>query len=95
MAVVEAVMSKAPDDVDALLLHLRTLKWQAVTIIASSPSGSARENAAADFATLDAMATLLASHPGPKVVQAIKRRMESLALMRDHEPAVRTAGGGR
>jgi hypothetical protein len=98
---VEVVMSKPPDDVDALLLHLRTLKWQAATILASSPNGIARENAAAEFATFDALVTLLGTRPGPEVVKAIRRRIEALALMRDREPASedsarpRNRAGGR
>ena len=85
-------MSKAPDDADALLLQLRTLKWQAVSVLASSKNRLAREDAAADFATMDAWCKVLGNNPGPEVVKAIKRKLDSLAAMRDHEPNVRAAG---
>jgi hypothetical protein len=85
-------LSKAPDDVDALLLRIATLKWQAVTVLSSSRDGLAREDAAAFVATLDAIESMLHRHPAPDALQAAKERIESLATLRDHAPERRTAG---
>jgi hypothetical protein len=86
-------MSKAPDDVDALLLRIRTMKWQAVTVLSSSKSGLAREDAAALFATLDGIERTIRSGPAPEAIDAVKERIEILARLRDHEPLLRRAAG--
>ena len=85
-------MSKPPDDVHALLLRIRTMKWQAITILSTSPSGLAREEAAADVATLDGIASALRNAPEPGAIKAARERIESLARLRDHEPLRRSAG---
>jgi hypothetical protein len=85
-------MSKPPDDVDALLLRIRTMKWQAVTVLSSSGSGLAREEAAALFATLDGIESTIRSGAAPEAVKAVKERIETLARSRDHEPLRRAAG---
>jgi hypothetical protein len=88
----ECDVSKAPDDVDALLLRIRTMKWQAVTILSSSPNGLAREEAAALVATLDGIASALCNAPACEAIKAARDRIETLARLRDHAPARRTAG---
>jgi hypothetical protein len=85
-------MSKPPDEVDALLLRIRTMKWQAVTVLSSSGSGLAREEAAALFATLDGIECTMRSGPAPEAVKAFRERIETLARLRDHEPLRRAAG---
>lgn len=85
-------MSKPPDEVDALLLRIRTMKWQAITILATSPSGLAREEAAADVATLDGIAAALRNVSEPGAIKAARERVEALARLRDHEPLRRSAG---
>jgi hypothetical protein len=88
----EWVMSKPPDEVDALLLRIRTMKWQAITILATSPNGLAREEAAADVATLDGIASSLRNVSDPGAIKAARDRVEALARLRDHEPLRRAAG---
>ena len=85
-------MSKPPDEVEALLLLIATLKWQAISVLSSSQDGLAREEAAALVATLDATALAMRSHPTPAAVKAAKERIERLAKLRDHEPKRRAAG---
>lgn len=85
-------MSRAPDDVDALLLRIRTMKWQTVTVVGSSGDRLARENAAALIATLDGMAAELASGSTPDGVRAVRERIEAIALLRDHAPMRRGSG---
>jgi hypothetical protein len=85
-------MSKPPDDVDTLLLRIRTMKWQAVTVLSSSRSGLAREDAAALFATLDGIEVTMRSGLEPEAIKAVKDRIEALARLRDHEPLRRAAG---
>jgi hypothetical protein len=83
---------KPPDDVHALLLRIRTMKWQAVSVLASSSSGLAREEAAALVATLDGIVCALRNNPEPAAVKAAAERVEALARFRDHEPRTRVAG---
>ena len=85
-------MSKAPGEVDALLIRIRTMKWQAVTVLSSSADGLAREDAAALVATLDGIASALARDLAPDAVQAARERIEGLARERDHAPVRRAAG---
>ncbi len=85
-------MSKAPSEADAVLLRIRTMKWQAVTVLSSSPLGLAREDAAALVATLDGIASALRDDPAPETIKAARQRIESLARTRDHAPLHRTAG---
>ncbi|MEO6009901.1 MAG: hypothetical protein ABIU38_17785 [Vicinamibacteraceae bacterium] len=85
-------MSKPPDEVDALLLRIRTMKWQAVTVLSSSRSGLAREEAAALVATLDGIASAMLMHPAPEAIKAARERIETLARLGDHEPLRRSAG---
>jgi hypothetical protein len=86
------VLSKAPDEAAALLLRIATLKWQAVTVLASSSSGLAREDAAAFAADLDGIAATLCGSPPPDTVKTARERVEALARLRDHEPRRRTVG---
>ena len=88
----EWVLSKSPDEADALLLLIATLKWQAVTVLSSSRDGLAREDAAAVVATLDSIVAVVRSSPDPGTLKAAKDRVERLARLRDHEPKRRTAG---
>jgi hypothetical protein len=69
------------------------MKWQAVTVLSSSPLGLAREDAAALVATLDGIASALRNDPAPETIKAARQRIESLARIRDHAPLHRTAGG--
>jgi hypothetical protein len=85
-------LSKPPDEADALLLQIATLKWQAVTVLSSSPHGLAREDAAAVVAMLDAIALALRSHPEPEAIKAARERLELVATLRDHAPRRRAAG---
>lgn len=85
-------MSKLPDDVHALLLRIRTMKWQAVSVLASSSNGMAREEAAALVATLDAIASAIRSDPEPRAIKDAEARLDALARFRDHEPRRRAAG---
>ena len=85
-------VSKPPDDVHALLLRIRTMKWQAVSVLASSSSGLAREEAAALVATLDGIVCAMRNQPEPAAIKAAAERIEALARFRDHEPRVRSAG---
>jgi hypothetical protein len=85
-------MSKAPDEVDALLIRIRTMKWQAVTVLSSSAHGLTREEAAALVATMDGIASALGKNPAPEALKAAKERLDALARLRDHPPLVRTAG---
>ncbi len=85
-------MAKGPDDADALLLRIRTMKWQAVSVLASSSNGLAREEAAAQLATLAGIESALRNSPEPEAVRVAKARVETLARMCDHEPLRRAAG---
>ena len=86
-------VSKGPDEAAALLLRIATLKWQAVTVIASSSSGRlAREDAACFLADLDGIAAALRGNPTLDATRAARDRVEALARLRDHEPRRRTAG---
>jgi len=85
-------MSKPPDELDALLLRIRTMKWQAVTVLSSSSSGLAREEAAAVFATLDAIESAMRNGPASDAIKAARERIDSLGRIRDHEPLRRAAG---
>jgi len=85
-------VSKAPDEAAALLLRIATLKWQAVTVLAMSPHGLTREDAAAFAADLDGIAATLRGSPPPDVVRAARERVELLARLRDHEPRRRASG---
>ena len=85
-------MSKPPDAVDALLLRVRTMNWQAVCVMSSSVNGLAREEAAALVATLDGIAAAIRNDPAPEAVKLAQERIESLAIVRDHEPWRRSAG---
>ena len=85
-------MSKSPDEIDALLLRVRTMKWQAVTVLSSSSSGLAREDAAALFATLVAIESALCNGPASETIKAARERIDALARLRDHEPLRRAAG---
>jgi hypothetical protein len=73
-------------------LRIATLKWQAVTVIASSPNGLAREDAACFLADLDGIAAALRDNPTPEATRAARERVEALARIRDHEPRRRAAG---
>lgn len=85
-------MSKPPNAADALLLRIHTMKWQAVSVLASSTSGLAREEAAALVATLDGIASAMRNDPEPDVVKLAQERIEALAILRDHEPLRKSAG---
>ena len=85
-------MSKPPDAVDALLIRIRTMKWQAVTVLSSSSHGLTREEAAALIATMDGIVSALGNNPAPEALKAAKERLDALAKLRDHEPRSRTAG---
>ena len=85
-------MSKGPDEAAALLLRIATLKWQAVTLLASSSNGLAREDAACFLADLDGIAAALRDNPAPDAVRAARERVEALDRLRDHEPRRRAAG---
>ena len=85
-------VSKAPDAADALLLRIRTMKWQAVSILSSSTSGLAREDAAALVATLDGIELMMRNDPAPEVIKLAQERVEIIAVVRDHEPSRRAAG---
>lgn len=85
-------MSKPPGEVDALLIRIRTMKWQAVTVLASSPDRLAREDAAALVATLDGIANALGRDFAPDAVKSARERIEALARDRDHAPRRRSAG---
>jgi hypothetical protein len=89
---VELDVSKAPSEADALLLRIRTMKWQAVTILASSTDGSAREDAASLIATLDGIVATVSRDPAPDILKAARLRIEHIAVLRDHEPRRRGAG---
>jgi hypothetical protein len=84
-------VSKSPDEIDALLLRIRTMKWQAVTVMSSSSSGLAREEAAALFATLHAIESAMRNGPASESITAVRERIDTLGRLRDHEP-VRVAG---
>ena len=88
----EGNVSKAPGEVDALLIRIRTMKWQAVSVLSSSRDGLAREDAAALIAALDGIACALARDLAPEAVQAARERIEGLARERDHAPLHRSAG---
>ena len=85
-------MSKLPDAGDALLLRLRTMKWQAVCVMSSSVNGVAREEAAALVVTLDGIASAIRNDPAPEAIKLAQERIERLAMVRDHAPLRRTAG---
>jgi hypothetical protein len=85
-------MSKPPDEVDALLIRIRTMKWQAVTVLSSSSHGLTREEAAALVATMDGIVSALGKNPAPEALKAAKERLDALARLRDHEPLRRAAG---
>ena len=85
-------MSKAPDAVDALLLRIRTMKWQAVSVLSTSKHGLAREEAAALVATLDAIASAMSMDSELEAFKAAQRRIDAIAILRDHAPLTRTAG---
>lgn len=85
-------MAKPPDEVDALLLRIRTMKWQAVTVLSSSRHGLTREEAAAIIAIMDGIASALGNNPAPEAIKAAKERLEALARLRDQEPLRRAAG---
>ena len=85
-------MWKSSDDVAALLLRIRTMKWQAVTVLASSSNGLAREEAAAVVATLDGIVDAMRNKPEPDAIKAAVERIDALARFRDHEPRTRVAG---
>ena len=85
-------MSKPPGEVDALLIRIRTMKWQAVTVLSSSRDGLAREDAAALVATLDGIACALGKDLAPEAVAAARERIEAIARERDHAPLRRAAG---
>jgi hypothetical protein len=69
------------------------MKWQAVTVLTSSPNGLAREEAAALVATLNAIASIICNEPAPEAIKSAQERIERLARLRDHAPATRSAGG--
>jgi hypothetical protein len=85
-------MGKPPDDVDALLLRMRTMKWQAVSVLASSRSGLDREEAASVIAIVDGLSARLINDCAPETIKAVRERIESVARLRDHEPRRRGAG---
>ena len=85
-------MSKPPDEIDALLLRIRTVKWQAVTVLSSSSSGLLREEAAALFGALVAIESALRNRPASDAINAARERIDALCRLRDHEPLRRTAG---
>jgi len=85
-------LSQPPDEIDALLLRIRTMKWQAVTVLSSSSSGLAREDAAALFATLDAIESAIRNGPASETIKAVRERIDTLGRIRDHEPLRRAAG---
>jgi hypothetical protein len=85
-------MSKPPVEVDALLLRIRTMKWQAVTVLGSSRHGLTREEAAALVATLDGIASALGNDPAPEALKSARERIDALARAHDHEPLRRSAG---
>lgn len=85
-------MGKPRDEVDAVLIRIATMKWQAVTIMSSSPSRFAREDAAALAATLDGLVSILRSDVGSDVLTFVTGKLDSLASQRDHVPRRRSAG---
>ena len=85
-------MSKPPDAVGALLLRLRTMKWQAICVMSSSGNGLAREEAAALVVTLDGIASAICNDPAPEAIKLAQERIEHLAIVRDHEPLRRSVG---
>lgn len=85
-------MSKPPDEAAALLLRIGTMKWQAVTVLATSPNGLAREDAAALVAMLDAIAQAMRCDPAPEVIRAARERVDAVAKLRDHAPLRRSTG---
>ena len=68
------------------------MKWQAVTVLTSSPDRLAREDAAALIATLDGIASALGRDLSPDAINAARDRIEALARERDHAPLRRSAG---
>jgi hypothetical protein len=86
-------MSHAPDDLDALLIRVRTMKWQAVTVLGSSAHGLTRAEAAALAATMDGIASGLGDNPAPDAIKAAKESLDALARLRDHPPLLRRAAG--
>ena len=85
-------MSKPPGKVDALLLRMRTMKWQAVSVMASSSNGLAREDAAALVAVLDGVTAALGRDLAPETLRAAEALIEALAREHDHAPLRRSAG---
>jgi hypothetical protein len=85
-------LAKPPDEIDALLLRIRTMKWQAVTVLSSSSSGLAREDAAALFATLEAIESAIRNGPASETIKAVRERIDALGRLRDHAPLRRAAG---
>jgi hypothetical protein len=88
----ELVVWKSSDDVAALLLRIRTMKWQAVTVLATSSNGLAREEAAALVATLDGIVAAVRNKPEPEAIKAAGERIDALARFRDHAPRTRAVG---
>jgi hypothetical protein len=73
-------------------MRISTMKWQAVTVITTSPSGLAREEAAALIAALDGIAIALRNEPAPEAINSTRERLELMAQLRDHAPKRRAAG---
>ena len=88
----ELAVWKSSDDVAALLLRIRTMKWQAVTVLATSSNGLAREEAASVVATLDGIVAAMRNKPEPDAIKAAGEKIDALARFRDHEPRTRVAG---
>jgi hypothetical protein len=85
-------MSKPPDEIDAVLVRIRTLKWQAVSVVSSSNDGLARQEAASVIATLDGIASSMRKGLAPEAVKAAQERLDALCRLRDHAPLRKAAG---
>jgi hypothetical protein len=73
-------------------MRISTMKWQAVRVVASSPNGLAREEAAALAATLDGIVRTLLTNPASEAIKAVEERLDLMAHLRDHAPMRKSAG---
>jgi hypothetical protein len=71
---------------------MRTMKWQAVSVMASSTNGLAREDAAAIVAVVDGITSALGRDLAPETLKAAEELVEALAREKDHAPLRRSAG---
>jgi hypothetical protein len=73
-------------------MRISTMKWQAVSVVASSRHRLAREQAAALLATLDGITSTNRKDLEPEALKSAQARIESMAQLRDHAPKRRAAG---